>query len=375
MPPFAQAEGQNCSLCHTMMPGLNAYGRYILRTFYGAITWDTFHGTSPAWINYTFSGNSTGKLDPKAPGFKNTWGNVQADVAGLMGGGWSYRIEQTLYSNNQGGGSLGQTWIAYTNLLKGDGQIRIGKFGRPVAAVFSNNWYRTGMSLPGITAGAHKYALSSSAWGSEFSYEHGNFAGEAGYYWNNTSWPNGQTFSTLAGTQRTVSYQFAYATPRDPLEVGIYGSTGTFTQSKDPVPQDQFTGNGIYVMRDADPRRYIPGVALVYQVTTDNNPGLVGKVVVPPGTTRAEAFQIEEPLFQGRAMIGARREIDHNLTQVLSGNVFDVGVQVPYLPYLFAYGEIGMGSLYTTTPHAQPTYKWGLRWAFPVIGPLTKIEK
>src|SRR5579885_2242330 len=143
MPPFAQAVGQNCSLCHTMMPGLNAYGRYVLRTFYGAITWDTFHGTSPAWINYTISGRSTGKLDPRAPSFKETWGNVSADLAGLMGGGWTYRVEQSLFSNNTGGGSLGNVWIGYTNLLKGDMQLRAGKFSRPVASVFTNNWYRT----------------------------------------------------------------------------------------------------------------------------------------------------------------------------------------------------------------------------------------
>ena len=31
MPPFAQAYGVSCSLCHTQVPALNAYGRYIQR--------------------------------------------------------------------------------------------------------------------------------------------------------------------------------------------------------------------------------------------------------------------------------------------------------------------------------------------------------
>lgn len=38
MPPFAQANAVDCSACHTMMPALNAYGRYIQRTAYGWTT-------------------------------------------------------------------------------------------------------------------------------------------------------------------------------------------------------------------------------------------------------------------------------------------------------------------------------------------------
>jgi hypothetical protein len=35
MPPFAQAYGVQCNVCHTQVPALNTYGRYVQRTGYG----------------------------------------------------------------------------------------------------------------------------------------------------------------------------------------------------------------------------------------------------------------------------------------------------------------------------------------------------
>ena len=37
MPPFAQAYGMNCDVCHTAVPALNAYGRYVQRTGYASL--------------------------------------------------------------------------------------------------------------------------------------------------------------------------------------------------------------------------------------------------------------------------------------------------------------------------------------------------
>jgi hypothetical protein len=36
-PVFAQAYGLQCTACHTQMPMLNAFGRYIQRTGYAAL--------------------------------------------------------------------------------------------------------------------------------------------------------------------------------------------------------------------------------------------------------------------------------------------------------------------------------------------------
>jgi hypothetical protein len=372
MPPFAQAVGQNCSLCHTMVPALNSYGRYILRSFYSGIGSDTFHGTSPVWLNENLTDRSTGKLDSTNPNHKITSANVSADVAGL-GGHWSYRVEQTLWSNDQSGGGLGNAWVGYNEIFGGDGHVRVGKFSRPVPSVFSNNWYRTGFSAPSVTVGNHAFSLSGSGWGGEFSYAHGNIAAEAGVFEQANNLPNAASFTTLPGTQRSVSWQVAYANPNRPLEVGIYSSVGTFTQTTAPGAVDIFNGTGLYVQRDAQPKTGFPGLALIYQLTADSNPGLVGKLQRPPGNSHAAAFQIEEPLFHGGAMLGARRELTNSLGTVAKGSVVDFGFQVPHVPYLFGYSEATMGS-YSTATFGHPTWRFALRWAGPIRGPVSRIK-
>ncbi|MBV8196666.1 MAG: hypothetical protein JO263_00905 [Candidatus Eremiobacteraeota bacterium] len=374
MPPFAQAAGTNCSLCHTMMPGLNAYGRYILRTFYSGMTYESFHGTNPAWINENLTDRSTGKLDSRNPNHKITYANTSADLVGLAGPKWSYRYEQTLYSNDQSGGGLGNAWIGYNDILGGDGHLRAGKFSRPVPSVFSNNWYRTGFSMPSIGVGNHTYALSGSGFGTEFSYTHRNIAAEVSWNSQSTNLPNAASFSTLPGTQRATAWQIADASPGRPLEIGAYGSIGTYTQNTKPGAIDIFNGTGFYVMRDAQPRTGVPGIAAIYERTSDSNPGLVGKLQRPPGASHSVALQLEEPLFKGGAMLGVRKELMDSLGIIQTGSVVDFGFQVPHLPYLFAYSEAAMGSAYTTATFGRPTWRFGMRWAGPITGPLNKIK-
>lgn len=372
MPPFAQAVGQNCTLCHTMMPGLNAYGRYILRTFYNGIGGATFHGTSPVWLNENVTGRSTRKLDSTQPNKTMTFANLSADVSGL-GEHWSYRVEQKFWTNDQSGGGLGNAWAGYS---LGESHLRLGKFARPVASVFTNNWYRTGFSAPSVAVGNHAYSLSGSGFATEYSYTHSGIQALAGYYVQGNNLPNSSTFLTTPGTQRSFSWQVAWATPNRPLEVGTYGSVGTFTQTSSVGAIDFFNGNGFYVQRDAQPKGTfgIPGAAAIYQVMSDSNPGLLGKLQRPPGNAWVQALQIEEPLFAGRAMIGTRREIINSVGTVTKGQVFDAGLQVPGLPYLFVYGEAAMGNAYTSATFGRPTWRWAMRWAGPITGPLNRIK-
>ena len=49
-PVFAQAYGLSCSACHTQMPMLNAFGRYIQRTGYAALNPKTLSHAVPIFL-------------------------------------------------------------------------------------------------------------------------------------------------------------------------------------------------------------------------------------------------------------------------------------------------------------------------------------
>ena len=62
-PTFAQALGVDCQTCHTMVPELNAYGRYLQRTFYQPINNKQTRNELPFWIWYQAIGNNKGGID------------------------------------------------------------------------------------------------------------------------------------------------------------------------------------------------------------------------------------------------------------------------------------------------------------------------
>ena len=51
MPNFAQAYGVQCSVCHTQVPALNAYGRYIQRVGYAALDPHVLKREYPIWFD------------------------------------------------------------------------------------------------------------------------------------------------------------------------------------------------------------------------------------------------------------------------------------------------------------------------------------
>jgi len=47
MPNFAQAYGVQCQTCHTVVPALNSYGRYVQRTGYSSLDAKTIERADP----------------------------------------------------------------------------------------------------------------------------------------------------------------------------------------------------------------------------------------------------------------------------------------------------------------------------------------
>ncbi|HEY5341502.1 MAG TPA: hypothetical protein VIK27_10785 [Candidatus Aquilonibacter sp.] len=152
----------------------------------------------------------------------------------------SYRFEQTLYSNNLGGGSTGHFWVADNQLFAGNGHLIVGKFDMPAPPAFSYRSDASGFSSGSVTVGQHVYNLAGSRWGVGFNYVPTNDASQPykvqlAYVGNSRSMYNSTVFSSTnpyahyqSGSDKTFAYKAAFARPDNPVEAGVYGAMGTY---------------------------------------------------------------------------------------------------------------------------------------------------
>src|SRR5271156_5248830 len=69
MPEFAQATGLKCSACHTMVPLLNSFGRYVQETGYSALDRHALAKTVPIWMEEAMNYDSTAGAGTGTPRF------------------------------------------------------------------------------------------------------------------------------------------------------------------------------------------------------------------------------------------------------------------------------------------------------------------
>lgn len=380
MPPFAQAYGIDCNVCHTMVPALNSYGRYIQRTGYAGLDSHMLETkSSPFWINERIRSKSTGGLDRLRPNFKTTTGNVSMDAVGAIGRSWNYRIEQSLYSNNVGGGSTSRVWIGYSNIFKGHGHFSIGKLDPAVPSSFAGWQDLTGFgSSNGLTVGKHKYGFTSARWGARFDYDAENVSFGMSWGAGTDSLLNGGDFSVKPGTDKMFDWNVAYANAGKPFEAGIYGSIGEYIVS--PTIKDQYNLVGFFAQRD--PYRGFPGLYGYYQIANDSNPGVapVGspKGAAPiPVTSQSYAVEIYQLFLNDQVLLGWRpmEIVKSGLGPITRYGNVDFVARIPHMPFLYFNAEASFGGN-SNAPFGRPTWQWGLRWSGPVgTGvPLTKIH-
>ncbi len=369
MPPFAQAYGVDCNVCHTMVPALNSYGRYIQRTGFAALDSHMLESKSPFWISERIRGKSTGSLDKLRPNFKTTDGNVSVDAVGAFGRSWTYRIEQSLYSNNIGGGSTSRVWVGYSNLFKGHGHLSIGKLDPAVPSSFADWQDTTGFGgSNGLTVGKHKYGFTSARWGARFDYDTENVSYGVSWGAGTDSLLNGGDFSVKPGTDKMFDWNVAYANAGKPFEAGIYGSIGEYVVSTQF--KDQYNLVGFFAQRD--PYKGFPGLYGYYQISNDSNPGVAPngspKNAPPiPVTSHSYALEIYQLFLNDQVMVGWRPlEITQSGLGPITryGNV-DFAARVPHMPFLFFNAEASFGGSSSAT-FGRPTWQWGLRWAGPL---------
>jgi hypothetical protein len=282
-PVFAQAYGLSCTACHTQMPELNGFGRYIQRTGYAALNPKTLQHAVPVFVfdlgtGYTHQSGQPARFD-RITGPGNTT-IVQAN--GFFGPDETYKVEQLLRAGGTAG-ELGEVWVGYHNLLNHHGHLFVGKL-----AQISLDEYSDGVvqgvnpadSVPDVAVGVHDYALDygGGRWGTKFNYVAGKTAAEFAYLGNATGGDSfGDAYDFSKAADKAVQWRLAYADPAKPYEVGVFGESGSLGFSGSAlVPRlhiDHYTVIAPYIIKD--PRPGAPGFRFEYATATDSNPGYV----------------------------------------------------------------------------------------------------
>ncbi len=350
MPNFAQAYGVQCSVCHTQVPALNAYGRYVQRTGYAALNPHVLKKEYPLWVDLPVS------YSEQTPNTPSWVADAGLHVDGTIGPGvtnWSYHVQQWFVQGNQPGG-LDTAWVAYHNLFARSGHLFVGKVQAPGPSEFSQWFDVTGLTAntpAESTVGEHTYQLDANRWGTKFVYDRGSLDAEVAYLTSGEDLNGFNDYS--ADTDKTVQYKVAFANQNNPLEVGYYGARGSWPLMEGGF--DQYYANGFYLERD--PVHHWPGIFASYQMGYDGNPGLGLGAAASNGAT----FELYDNIGP-KAMLSVGKQFTNDGlgTQAQIGNV-DLSYHV--MRFVFIYAEAAF------TQQQKPTWN-GLIW-FPLpVGPL-----
>lgn len=348
MPNFAQAYGVDCNTCHTQVPMLNAYGRYIQRTGYATLDPAAMKRAVPIWI-----GEQTA-YDTQDPAFPHQvkFGNLALHGAGDVGpsNNFTFHAHQWLWEGEQGGG-VDTLWVTYNNLLHRNGHLFVGKIEAPGPSAFSQWTDISGFATPSLTVGEHAWQNDANRWGAKFGYVHGPTNLEIGYLGADTDLNGATDWIPVNGHQ--LQYRVAYAEPTKPLELGVYGSTGSVPLAEGGI--DRFGSIAGYVQRD--PTHGIPGLLAIYQRGVDGNPG---NGAIGPAPSAAYTVEVYQPVFRDRVLVAFRREMTNDGMGTTSqfGNI-DLTVRIN--KFLRLYSEAGLNQ------NGTPAWRWFVWWTTPVF--------
>lgn len=348
MPPFAQAYGMRCEVCHTQVPGLNAYGRYIQRTGYASLDPHVLRRSTPVWVGESANYDTQ---DPDQP-HRVVLGNLAIHAAGAFNEDLTYHLHQWITQSNQSGG-LDTAWITYNNLLHRDGHLFVGKMPAPGPSGLSQWFDIAAFATPEITVGEHPYQLDANRWGTKFNYVRGSLDLEAGYFGADGDLGAASDWSN--DTDKTFQWKIAHADPEKPLEYGLYGSRGSFPLAEGGT--DQYKSVVGYLQRDPTP--HMPGILAMYLMGKDSNPGQDASGN-PLGSAASNAATLElyQPLGD-RALIAVRKEFTNDGlgSNTQSGNV-DFSYHIA--PYLHFFAEAAIAQ------NSTPGWRYMVWWTLPL---------
>ena len=387
MPNFSRALGVPCSTCHTMVPALNAYGRYVQRTAYAVINSKEFRDTLPAYIEQEIQSYSTGGKDTVQPGRKITVGNLIASIDGAASPVFTYRVENNIYGSDQPTNqSKGPEtmWLAYNGLFGGYGHLLAGDdYPGPVPAFMDNpSDFEAPFLLRHYAEGAHSYNLMNTRLTFRFDYEKGPIDVEVAWRGGSNNPISGlpSDFGGI-GTDRALQWMVADAPPSKPWQFGAFGIDGNYLLKGTagtiggPPNVDYYNMYGPFFQIDPGAfGRGSPGIEGFYAMSHDSNPGIAGFPAQGPNGTD-ESIELLQPILKNSLTFTAREEL---MTNGLGARAaaFDTGFsyQIPSLPYVFVRFEVPIGAS-STAPNGRPTWQWVIDTIIPIdSGPLNRIE-
>ncbi len=350
MPPFAQAYGVKCSLCHTQVPTLNSYGRYVQRTGYGSLDPHVLRNAFPFWLGESVNLDSTNGTNPN----KIVAGNVAIHAVGAIGNDITYHFQQWITQNNQAGG-LDTFWVTYNNLLHRDGHLFLGKLTSPGPSAFSMFADMSSFSTPEITVGEHVWENDANRWGAKFNYERNALDVEVA--WLGAGEDLGGISQYGPTIDKTVQWQVSYQPPAQPFGIGYVGNTGSWPLSDGTF--DNYRSTMFYAQRD--PVNGAPGALVMWQAGYDPKAGYDASGN-PLGSafSHASTFEIYEPFMKdGRAMVSLRKEFTNDgLGNPGQSGIVDLNYMVS--KYLRFYAETGLAQ------NSTPSWRYMLWWTTPV---------
>jgi hypothetical protein len=350
MPNFAQAYGLDCKACHTEVPALNSYGRYVQRTQYSALDPETVQKAVPIWVGESATYDSSA-----GPPYKTKFGNFEIHGDGFAGNNLTYHIQQWLVEDDQSGG-LDTAWISYNKLLNGQGHIVIGKQPVPSPSFFGFFSDLSPFAPPEAAVGEHALLLDANRWGAKFAFTPRNYVAEIGWFGSGADLNGFTDFSPAV--EKGVQWRLAYANAKKPFEAGFYGNWGSFGLSTGDL--DRYSATGAYVERD--PKNGVPGLIAVYQIGNESNAGLDGDGnVLGPARSTGYSIGLFRPIFknwENQLSLRAEGLTDGLGTTTHSGNI-DYSFRI--YKYLHAFLEAGLAQ------NSTPAWRYQIWWTTPVV--------
>jgi hypothetical protein len=368
MPTFAQAYGVKCTVCHTLVPLLNSYGRYIQNAAYAPLDRHVLARAFPIWLDEEPAFDSTAVAGTPGGPPRIAPGNLAFHATGYLAADVTYHFQEWVWNNNYGG-LVDSFWASYNNLLHRDGHLFVGLIENPQPSPYGQTFDLDGSTASGTVVGEHDWgATYSNRWGTKFAYVTKSLDAEVAYLYGAGDFGGSGGATDYGPGDKTFQYKVAYAHPNVPVEVGVFGSVGTVPVSVGNGI-DRYNSQAAYV--EVDPSaNYRPGLLLIGQDEHDGNPGvsaITGNPLTATGT-QGTSIEIFESLFHGAVLVSAQHNFNNQgFGQVTNGNAFNVAFNFPHFQYLHGYLEALTGGESALAPNpGGPEWKALLWLAVPL---------